>query len=213
MQSGQLEIIVADGGSTDKTAVVASEFGARVKKCRQGRGLQIRSGIKVASGDVIVVLHADCVVKKGVFRRIIRQLTLQPDVAGGAVGMQFEPLTAKTMLIAFLNNLRTILTGISFGDQAQFFRTEALTAAGGFPPTMLMEDVELVMRLREVGRLIFLPKGVLVSGRRWQGNAFSGNLITVLYLFTRYLIKRRYHRNNSLNRYYYDIYYSQREAR
>lgn len=206
------EIIVVDGGSTDETAVVAAELGARVKKSQKGRGLQIRNGIQVASGDVIVVLHADCVLKKGVFQRIMRELARHPNVVGGAVGMQFEPFNAKTKLIAFLNNLRALVTGISFGDQAQFFRVEALEATGGFPATMLMEDVELALRLKQVGRLIFLSKGVLISSRRWQDGGFSGNLITVLYLFSRYLIERRYRRNNSSNRYYYDIYYSQREA-
>jgi GT2 family glycosyltransferase len=121
--------------------------------------------------------------------------------------MQFEKNTSKTLAIAFLNNVRTVLTGISFGDQAQFFRTEALTVTGGFPSMMLMEDVELSLRLKEVGRLVFLRKGILVSGRRWQGNGFSGNLMTVLHLFPRYLIARRFYRGDRLNRKYYEKYY------
>ncbi len=206
------EIIVADGGSTDNTPVIAAGLGARVVKSQKGRGLQIKKGLKAASGDVIVILHADCVVKKGVFQEMINQLTRQPDVVGGAVGMQFEPSNAKTALIAALNNLRTFLTGIAFGDQAQFFRAEALEAAGGFPETMLMEDIELALRLKDVGRLIFLRAGVSVSGRRWQGNGFSGKLITVLYLFTRYLIERRIYRSPSSNQYYYNYYYSEKRT-
>jgi GT2 family glycosyltransferase len=126
--------------------------------------------------------------------------------------MQFERNTPKTMVIAFLNNLRTFLTGISFGDQAQFFRAEALAAAGGFPSMMLMEDVELSLRLKEVGRLVFLRNGILVSGRRWLGNGFTGNLMTVFHLFPRYLIERRFCRSNTLKRNYYDIYYSDRKG-
>ena len=73
---------------------------------------------------------------------------------------------------------------------------------------MLMEDVELSLRLKEVGRLFFLRRGIVVSGRRWQGDGFSGSLTTVFHLFTRYLIGRRFSRKDTLKQKYYDIYYS-----
>ena len=202
------EIIVADGGSSDKTPILAAKLGARVVESPKGRGLQISKGVESASGDVIVVLHADCVAKSGVFKWILKKLASDPYAAGGAVGMQFEKNNPKTMVIAFFNNLRMFLTGISFGDQAQFFRVEALAAAGGFPSMMLMEDVELSLRLKEVGRLVFLRQGILVSGRRWLGNGFTGNLMTVFHLFPRYLLARRFCQGNTLKRNYYDIYYS-----
>ena len=206
------EIIVADGGSIDGTPSLAARLGARVVESPQGRGLQIKKGVESASGDVIVILHADCTVKRGVFKKILKKLETDPHAVGGAVGMQFDRNNPKTMVIAFLNNLRTFLTGISFGDQAQFFRTEALAASGGFPSMMLMEDVELSLRLKEIGRLVFLPKGISVSGRRWLNNGFTGNLMTVFHLFPRYLIGRRFCRRNTLKRNYYDIYYSDRKG-
>jgi rSAM/selenodomain-associated transferase 2 len=206
------EIVVADGGSADNTAAIAAGLGARVVNSRKGRGHQIKNGIQVVSGDVVVILHADCIVQKGIFKKIITQLTRHPEVAGGAVGMQFGRSNPRTVLVAALNNLRTILTGISFGDQAQFFRSEALEAAGGFPETLLMEDIELALRLKTVGRLIFLGTGVSVSGRRWQGRGFSGKLMTVLYLFTRYLFERRFARGHSSNQYYYHYYYSEKNT-
>ena len=206
------EIIVADGGSSDGTPALAAKMGARVVESPKGRGLQIRKGVESASGDVIVILHADCTAQKGVFKRIFKILESDSCTVGGAVGMQFERDNSKTNVVAFLNNLRTFLTGISFGDQAQFFRTEALAATGGFPSIMLMEDVELSLRLKEAGRLVFLRKGILVSGRRWRGNGFSGNLMTVFHLFPRYLIERRFCRSNVLKRNYYEIYYSVRKT-
>ena len=206
------EIIVADGGSTDGTPSLAAKLGARVVESPKGRGLQIKKGVESASGDVIIILHADCTVKKGVFKKILKKFKSDPCIVGGAVGMQFERNNPYTMVIAFLNNLRTFLTGISFGDQAQFFRTEALTASGGFPSMMLMEDVELSLRLKEVGRLVFLPKGISVSGRRWLSSGFTSNLMTVFHLFPRYLIERRFCRRNTLKKNFYDIYYSDRKG-
>ena len=105
-------------------------------------------------------------VKKGLFSRIIKALGSNPHAVGGAFGMAFEKKTARTRLIALLNNARALLTGISFGDQAQFFRAEVLGRIDGLPPVMLMEDVELSLRLKQIGRVLFLKDGVSASGRR-----------------------------------------------
>ena len=206
------EIIVADGGSNDGTPAIAANLGARLVESPKGRGLQISNGIQAASGDVIVILHADCTVKKGVFRSILEKLDADGHAVGGAVGMQFKSNRKKTRVISALNNLRAFLTGISFGDQAQFFRTEALTASGGFPPMMLMEDVEFSLRLKEIGGLVFLRNGIIVSGRRWLGHGFTGSLMTVFHLFPRYLIERRFCRSNTLKRNFYEIYYPDRKT-
>lgn len=207
-QTALIEIIVADGGSIDETVAIAANHRARVVECPKGRGIQIQKGIEMASGDVIVILHADCMAEKTVCKRILNELESDPCAVGGAVGMRFDRANSRNRVIALLNNLRAFLTGISFGDQAQFFRKEAIDSAGGFPSIMLMEDVELSLRLKEVGRLVFLRKGIVVSGRRWQGDGFSGNLTTVFHLFTRYLIGRRFSRKDTLKRNFYDIYYS-----
>jgi rSAM/selenodomain-associated transferase 2 len=202
------EVIVSDGGSQDDTPAIAERLGARLVKSPKGRGLQIRKGIQSASGDVIVILHADCTAAQGVFRRILKTLEADCHAVGGAVGMRFENENIKTMVISSLNNLRAFLTGISFGDQAQFFRADVLTVCGGFPSMMLMEDVELSLRLKEFGRLVFLRKGIIVSGRRWTNVGFIGSLLTVAHLFPRYLIERRFWRSNSLKQNFYEIYYS-----
>jgi GT2 family glycosyltransferase len=100
------------------------------------------------------------------------------------------------------------LTGISFGDQAQFFRAEVLEQTGGFPAVMLMEDVEFSLRLKDAGRVLFLKNGILASGRRWQRAQFSRSILTVVYLFTRYLLERRLGKGDALNRNYYRDYYA-----
>ena len=202
------EIIVADGGSIDNTRAVAAEQNARVIESVQGRGAQIKAGIKAASGDVILILHADCVAARGQFERVIGFLEAHPHVVGGAFGMQFDPNSLRTRFIAFLNNIRALITGISFGDQAQFFRAEALNDMGGFPSMMLMEDVDLSLRLKEVGRLVFFRDGIVVSDRRWNGSRMAGKLQIVFYLFTRYLIERRWGKADRSMRNYYEIYYT-----
>lgn len=206
-QSGVSQVIVADGGSRDGTRVIAERCGADVARAPRGRGGQIREGIKMAAGDMILILHADCRLSAGTARRIVETLNRDPLLAGGASAMAFEPGGGRKRVIAFLNNLRTRLTGIAFGDQGQFFRAEVLPLIGGFPVQMLMEDVELSLRLKSVGRLAFLSGGTAVSGRRWENRPFAANVVTVLRLFTRYLFDRRLGRTDHGARDFYGRYY------
>lgn len=200
------EVILADGGSTDDTAAVACSRGVRVVQCERGRGRQIRAAAEIATGEVLLILHADAVLKKDAAGRIIRALTEDRHAPGGSFGMAFAEAGLKRRIIAALNNLRARTTGIAFGDQAQFVRAAALSDIGGFPGLMLMEDVELSLRLKRLGRPLFLNAGVVVSGRRWQDDAFLQNLRLVLGLFFRYLIERRLGRTLDGERYYRKYY-------
>ncbi|MFO7684778.1 MAG: TIGR04283 family arsenosugar biosynthesis glycosyltransferase [Desulfobacterales bacterium] len=199
------EVIVADGGSTDGTAALARSRGVSVVECKQGRGAQIRAAARIARGDVVLVLHADSTLLPGAAERLMHALAAAPEAAGGCFGMTFADRRPAARTIAWLNNLKAALTGISFGDQAQFCRRAALEAVGGFPGLMLMEDVELSLRLKAAGRLIYLGQGVRVSGRRWKGGSFLKKIRLVLGLFFRYLFERRLGRTK--DGYYYLKYY------
>jgi hypothetical protein len=108
------------------------------------------------------------VLRAGAAERIISALSAAPDAAGGCFGMAFEGWGIATRWIAWLNNLRAMVTGIAFGDQAQFVRAEALRRIGGVPALVLMEDVELSLQLKSVGRSGLFRPGVRASGRRWR---------------------------------------------
>ena len=200
------EVIVADGGSTDDTVGIARAKGARVIHSEKGRGIQIAAAAQAAKGDVLLILHADSVLRAGAAERIISALSTAPDAAGGCFGMAFEGGGLATRWIARLNNLRAMVTGIAFGDQAQFARTEALRRIGGVPALMLMEDVELSLRLKSAGRVVYLGQGVRASGRRWQHGSFRRNFLMVVGLFFRYLLKRRLGLNPDERRYYRKYY-------
>jgi GT2 family glycosyltransferase len=120
--------------------------------------------------------------------------------------MQFVESGLRQRFIAALNNLRAFATGISFGDQAQFVRAEALKQIGGFPGLMLMEDVELALQLKSIGGSVYLGAGVTASGRRWQAGRFLPNLRTVVGLFCGYLLDRRLGARIDEERYYRRYY-------
>lgn len=203
-----IEVIVSDGGSTDDTCAISETNGARViQSGHLGRGYQISDGILNTSGDVILAIHADCRLTHGAANRVLAALNNDPLLAGGAFGMAFTSPVYRLKLIAVLNNLRFRLTGISFGDQGQFFRREALERIGGFPRQMLMEDVELSLRLKAAGRIALLPRGILASPRRWKSEPFALRTVQVLNLFTRYLLARRNGRIQKTADGYYRRYY------
>jgi len=201
------EILVVDGHSSDNTRDMARQFGTRVITSPRGRGHQIQAGIGLCNSDVILILHADCRLEPGVSDRVIEALNREPRYIGGAMGMRYSHASFKNRLLAWLNNGRGRWAGISFGDQCQFFRRKALERMGGFPDQLLMEDVELSLRMKQAGPLCFIPDGVEVSKRRWEREGFWQNVRTVLILCLRYLVQRRMMASEPGGEYYYRRYY------
>jgi len=206
-QQSVYEIIVVDGGSDDTTCEIAAAAGAKLIQSRAGRGHQIQEGVKVATGDAVIVLHADTFLAEGAVAKMVAELNAFPSVAGGAFSMTFVGTSLKLKIISLLNNIRAGWFGISFGDQGQFFRLAAIKDIGSFPAMMLMEDVEFSLRLKKFGRPLFIKNGVLVSRRGWLSKGFSANVRLILTLFLTYLIERRFRGFEAVSTDYYNRYY------
>ncbi|SDT87669.1 glycosyltransferase [Desulfobacula phenolica] len=196
-----IEAIVVDGGSVDHTLSKARSAGARTflhnlpYGAGGGRGGQIRVGIMKARGDVVAIVHADTRVPLPVFGSILRILNAEKRAIGGAVGSRFSTASSscatriRCRIIEYLNHVRVLFTGISFGDQVQFFRRGPVVRLDLFPAIALMEDVEFSIRLRSLGRLVYLNKRAEVSARRWEKKG-SANAFLIIRLFFHYLVKR-----------------------
>lgn len=180
------EVIVADGGSADDTRAVAARGGARIVTAARGRGGQIAAGVAQATADVVLVLHADARVAPELGGRILAALRARPAAVGGAAGQAFAGDGPGLVVVEALNEFRAGCLGLSFGDQGQFFRREAVNALGGFPALPLMEDVELSLRLRAAGPVLYLGGGVLCSARRWRREHWWRRVAQVLALTARY---------------------------
>jgi hypothetical protein len=168
------------------------------------RGGQSRAGLAHATADVVAVVHADTRVERGTFSRVIEVLRANPDLVGGAVGERFAAPGVFLRLLEAANGARAALTGISFGDQVQFFRRDPVHTGNVFPDLPLMEDVELSLRLRRLGRLTFLWGAATVEPRRWRAHRLA-HVWLVVSLLARFLIARALGRVDaaSLYRSYY----------
>jgi rSAM/selenodomain-associated transferase 2 len=185
------QLIVVDGGSVDGTCKIGARLGATVISVEPGRGHQIAAGVAEAQADVVLVLHADSEIAPDTGSRILAALNDRPEVVGGAVGQCFDRDGLSLGIIECLNEARTILVGLSFGDQGQFFRRAIVMASGGFPKLPLMEDVELSLRLRAAGPMLYLGGGLVCSDRRWRKKNWLKRCVTVIAMTAIYCLRRR----------------------
>jgi glycosyltransferase involved in cell wall biosynthesis len=161
-------LVVVDGGSQDGTVKLARSFGVEVLTVAgRGRGGQIAAGLPGTSEEVVLIAHADMIFPPDALEIVRRRLADDPRCPGGCLGHRFRSTRWIFRLIEWYDRRRA-RRGESYGDQAQFFRREWLSLAGGFPDQPIMEDVELSRRLRLVGRPAYLDLPVTVSPRRYE---------------------------------------------
>ena len=141
------EIIVVDGGSSDRTMDLARDLGAQVLSTPACRGLQMAEGAALTRGEWILFLHADSRLEAGACAYI---QTLHRNVVGGAFDLRFDDAQVVYRFLEGAIRLRTRALRLPYGDQAIFARRAAYEAAGGMPHLPLMEDVAFVRALGAV---------------------------------------------------------------
>ena len=168
--SANIEIIVVDGGSRDATISVAENSGALVIGSERGRGTQMHAGATAAKGDVLWFLHADTSPSPETLAQIEETLT-DSELVGGNFTIRFDGQTlAAKFMTWFYRHIAKI--GLLYGDSGIFVRRDAYDGVGGFKPLPLFEDLELVGRLRKIGKLVTLKAEVVTSSRRFENRAF-----------------------------------------
>jgi rSAM/selenodomain-associated transferase 2 len=161
------EVIVADGGSRDRTMEIARPHADRVIEASRGRAAQMNAGAAAASGDVLMFLHADTVLPPEA--DVLMLEGLRGTVwQWGRFDVRIEGRSPLLAVISGFMNWRSLITGIATGDQAIFVTRAAFATAGHFPDIPLMEDVALSKRLKRVSRPLCLTARVIVSGRRFD---------------------------------------------
>ncbi len=161
------ETIVVDGGSHDRTAEIAAEFGVKVIPSERGRARQLNRGAREASGDVWLFLHADTRLPPTAFSDIAGVMG-DPRYVGGRFDVELDGKHWMLPLVGRLISYRSRLSKVGTGDQALFVRREVFQRMGGFEDIPLMEDIAFCRRLKRQGAVACLRSRVVTSARRWE---------------------------------------------
>jgi len=169
---GNTEVIVVDGGSSDRTTEIARENGALVIASKRGRGLQMHTGACVTRGEALLFLHADTIVPSDGAEQIAEALRLDTRAVGGNFSICFDGDSRAARFLTWLYpRLRKL--GLCYGDSGIFVRASAYEQVGGFKPFPIFEDLDLVRRLGKRGSMVHLPVAVITSSRRFEGSSFA----------------------------------------
>lgn len=163
-----LEVIVVDGDTEGGTVYRIKD--ERVIKIisPKGRGRQMNKGASVATGDILLFLHTDTELPENAFRTISAVIDKKQYV-GGAFDLGIKSGRLIFRLIEKLVYIRTRLTGIPYGDQAIFIKKDIFAGMNGYQEIPIMEDVELMRRIKKSGyKICIIPQRVSTSPRRWE---------------------------------------------
>ena len=166
-----IEVIVVDGGSVDGTLNLVRSSGAIVRSSVAGRAVQMNAGAVVASGDMLLFLHADTLLPPE-FDTMIR-MAMSPSPTGsqvavaGAFCLQIDAPARIFRAIECGVNWRSRCLQLPYGDQAIFLRATTFDRLGGFSELPIMEDFDSICRLKRWGRITIIPIPVKTSARRW----------------------------------------------
>ncbi len=162
-----VELLVVDGGSTDNTVDIAKSLGAQVLSSSPGKAKQMNAGAEAAHGNILLFLHCDTKLAPGFVEQVGAALN-QPEISAGAFQLSIDGKGFGLRVIEWLVNFRSKILQMPYGDQGIFVTSDMFFSVGEFPPQPIMEDFELMRRLRGRGKIKILPLHATTSARRWK---------------------------------------------
>jgi rSAM/selenodomain-associated transferase 2 len=179
------EVIVVDGGSSDKSVAIAAPLCDQLLPAPRGRARQMNAGARAAAGDLLLFVHADTRIPFALDR--VLSIHAGAD-AWGRFDVRLSGASLWFRIIEFCINLRSRRGGIATGDQCIFISRDLFRRSGGFPDIPLMEDVALSRILKRLASPCCLRERVITSSRRWERHGIFRTVLRMWSLRFRYTL-------------------------
>ena len=187
-----IEIIVSDGGSTDSTVEIAGQHSdVKVVRSQAGRSIQMNNGAACARGEILLFLHADCILPREDVLKI-RQIFDSGKFVGGAFQIRLlsDKFTYRWLEMGI--NFRSKAFKLPYGDQGLFVKRSLFEKLGGFREMPVCEDLDFVYRLRrKYGEIAILNGRISSSVRTWKNRGIFRTSFRNQLLLYSYMIRQK----------------------
>ena len=182
------EIIVVDGDPEGKTMEIVCRRGVKTAISNRGRGNQMNHGAALAIGNILIFLHADTRLPLDALG-LIDNVMWDESYMAGAFDLAIDSERTIFRVIEKAASLRSRLTRIPYGDQVVFMRKAVFNELGGFKNIPIMEDIEIMQRIKKrKGKIRIIERTVSASARRWEKEGIVYTTLRNWLLITFYLI-------------------------
>ena len=190
------QVILVDGGSNDDSIGIIRSFinelmldndrkiDWQMTESKAGRALQMNTGAALATGEVLLFLHADTQLPLHAIDSVSEAMKR---AEWGRFDVQIASRQPTLRLVSQMINWRSRLSGIATGDQAIFISQSLFERIGSYPNQALMEDIELCKQLKGkqlkgMAKPACLKSKVITSARRWQQHGTWRTIILMWHL-------------------------------
>ena len=189
------ELIISDGGSIDKTKLIANEVGAIIVEVSCGRGLQINKGIDKSKGDWILILHADTSLSSGWSVKLLEKIDKN---FAYHFKLKFKSKSLFARILEYWAHIRSKFLGLPYGDQGFLIHRDLLDTIEEFPKIPIMEDIALADRLK--GKIRPLDILAHTSAEKYHKNGWLRQSMINFFILTQYRLGKD---PNQLFKFYY----------
>lgn len=210
--NSEIEIIIVDGGSTDKTKAKITESTINnrqiklVTSSQLGRANQMNYGAALARGEILLFLHADTILPVN-YQQIAQSSLKRKNVIVGAFQLSINSPKKSLRLVERMVNLRSRFLSLPYGDQGFFITKDNFKRLGGFADLPIMEDFDFIQKAKSNGKIVIADAAVMTSSRRWQRlGVLKTTIINQVIIIGYYLkispdkLRNFYHRAKIINK-------------
>jgi len=184
-----IEVIVADANSNDQTRAISESLGANYISCPvKSRAAQRNAGAKISKGDVSYFVHADTRPLESFVADI--KTSISVGYLAGCYRYRFDSENFLLKVNSWLTRFNGVFSG--GGDQTLYIEKALFNDLNGFDEEYtIMEDFDLVRRIREITEFRILPKSIKVSARKYENNSWLKVQLANLAAFTYFLSNKQ----------------------